>query len=56
LVEQVEYLPTGVVADWQQGFVTVNFWLENGKIRFYGHPTIILDGRCCFNGIVYDGN
>jgi len=56
LVEQVEYLPTGVVADWQQGFVTVNFWLENGKIRFYGQPTIILDGRCCFNGIVYDGN
>ena len=56
ITEQVEYLPTGVVADWQQGFITINFWVENGKIRFYGSPTIILDGRCCYNGVVYDGN
>lgn len=56
LVEQVEYLPTGVVADWQQGFITINFWVEDGKVRFYGFPTIILDGRCCYNGIIYDGN
>lgn len=56
LTEQVEYLPTGVVADWQNGFVTVHFWIENDKVRFYAQPNIIVDGRCYYNGVVYDGN
>ncbi len=56
ITQQVEYLPTGVVADWQQGFVTVHFYIENGVVRFYGAPTIILDGKCFYNGVLYDGN
>jgi predicted phosphodiesterase len=56
LITQVEYLPTGVVADWQNGFVTVHFWIEGDKVRFYAQPNIIIDGRCYYNGVVYDGN
>jgi hypothetical protein len=51
--EQVEYLPTGVVADWQQGFVTVHFMVDGDNVRFYGQPTIILDGKCYYNGVIY---
>lgn len=54
--EEVEYLPTGKIADWQQGFVTVVFHKDGDNVRFYGHPTLILDGRCYYNGIIYDGN
>ncbi len=55
LIEQVEYLPTGVVADWQNGFVTVHFWVEGDKVRFFAQPHIIIDGKCYYNGVVYDG-
>lgn len=54
--DEVEYLPTGKIADWQQGFVTVVFYKDGDNIRFYGQPTLILDGRCYYNGIIYDGN
>lgn len=56
LIQQVEYLPTGVVADWQNGFVTVHFWIEDDKVRFFASPHIIIDGRCYYNGKVYDYN
>jgi hypothetical protein len=56
LIEQVEYFPTGKIADWQQGFVEVVFYIDHDKVRFYGHPIPIIEGRCFYNGIVYDGN
>lgn len=56
LIEQVEYLPTGKVADWQNGFVTVMFYQDGDKVRFYGQPTIIVEGKCYFDGVLYDGN
>lgn len=56
LINQVEYLPTGVVADWQNGFVTVHFWQDGDKVRFFAQPNIIIDGRCYYNGKVYDFN
>ena len=54
--EQVEYFPTGKIPDWQQGCVEVTFFESNGKMRFFGTPINIIEGRCLYNGIVYDGN
>lgn len=56
LTEQVEYFPTGKVADWQNGFITVYFETDGDKIRFYANPTIIVEGKCFFNGVLYNGN
>lgn len=56
LTEQVEYFPTGKVADWQNGFVPVVFNTDDNTVRFYGHPVIIVEGRCYYNNILYDGN
>lgn len=56
LTEQVEYFPTGKIADWQNGFVTVYFYKEGDKVRFYAEPHIIIEGRCMFNGVLYNGN
>lgn len=55
LIQQVEFFPTGKVADWQQGFIEVVF-TKDDDVRFYASPTIILEGRCYYNGVVYDGN
>lgn len=54
--EQVEYFPTGKIPDWQQGFVEVSFYKEGNKVRFYGQPINIIEGKCMYNGVVYDGN
>lgn len=56
LIQQVEYLPTGKVADWQNGFATVMFHVEGDSIRFYAQPHLILEGKCYYNGVLYDGN
>jgi predicted phosphodiesterase len=56
IIQQVEYLPTGKIADWQNGFATVYFYIEDNKVRFYAQPHIIIEGRCYFNGVVYDGS
>jgi len=55
LVKQVEFLPTAKVADWQQGFIEAVFMIDNKNVRFYASPTLILEGKCYFNGVVYDG-
>lgn len=54
--EQVEYFPTGKIPDWQQGFVEVNFFTVGDKVRFFAQPINIIEGRCLYNGIIYDGN
>lgn len=54
--EQVEYFPTGKIPDWQQGFVNVNFYVDGDKVRFYAQPVNIIEGKCMFNGVIYDGN
>ena len=54
--EQVEYFPTGKIPDWQQGFIEVSFFEVNGKTRFFGQSYNIIEGRCMYNGVVYDGN
>jgi hypothetical protein len=56
VIKQVEFMPTGKIADWQQGFVEVVFMKDGDNVRFYAQPTLILEGRCYFNSIVYDGN
>lgn len=56
LIQQVEYFPTGKIADWQQGFVMVNFYTDGDKVRFYGETVPIIDGKCYYGGIIYDGN
>lgn len=56
LINQVEFLPTGKVADWQQGFIEVVFTKDNDNVRFFARPILILEGKCYFNGVVYDGN
>lgn len=53
LLDSVEYLPTGKIADWAQGFVTATFDLseESPKLFLKNHP--INNGICEFNGKIY---
>jgi len=53
LTQQVEYLPTGVVADWQQGFLDLTFYFEGKEVLFFAEPYAIIEGRCKYNGTVY---
>jgi hypothetical protein len=55
LTEQVEYMPTGIIPDWAQGFVTVRFYYADGKIKYSGQSHFINDGRVLYNGKIYDG-
>lgn len=50
-VENVEYLPTAMVADWMQGFVTITF--DRNSDFFYAKTHPIVYGSCEFNGVVY---
>jgi hypothetical protein len=55
LRDQVEYFPTGKIADWQNALVPVTFDLR-GKIPvFHARPHLIIGGECEYNGIIYDG-
>jgi predicted phosphodiesterase len=54
--EQVEYFPTAKIPDWQQGLVCVSFYQDGDKVRFFGEPVSIIEGRCYYSGVVYDGN
>lgn len=57
LKEQVEYFPTGIIADWQHGFVVVTFYQESpGKYMFFGETVPIINHKCIYNGVIYDGN
>lgn len=56
LKEQVEYFPTGVISDWQHGFVHIHFYKQNGLIKFNSQPYCIIDGQCYFNGKVHDSS
>jgi hypothetical protein len=56
LKEQVEYFPTGIIPDWQTGFVHVHFYKQNGEINFNAQPYCVIDGRCYYNGKIHDGN
>lgn len=56
LTQQVEYFPTGKIADWQQGFVVVSFYVDGDKVRFYGETVPIIEGKCYYNGVVYTGD
>jgi hypothetical protein len=53
--EEVEYFPTGKIPDWQQGFAVVNF-TDFKNPRFYLETVSIIESRCYYNGVVYDGN
>lgn len=50
-LEDVEYIPTGRIVDWMQGFVTVTFDLKNGTFFAKTHP--IINGSCEYNGKIY---
>lgn len=52
----VEYFPTGVIPDWQHGFATVTFYLDNGFPRYFVQSYPIIDNMTVYNGVVYDGN
>jgi hypothetical protein len=56
LIKEVEYMPTGKVADHQHGFVPVSFVKEQDDTFFFGEPHVIIDGMCKYNGIIYNGN
>jgi predicted phosphodiesterase len=56
LTKDVEYLPTGKVADHQQGFIPVSFIKEQDDVLFFGEPHIIINGMCKYNGMIYNGN
>lgn len=50
-VENVEYLPTAMVADWMQGFVTIVF--DRNSDYFYAKTHPIVYGTVEFNGVIY---
>ena len=50
-LDDVEYIPTGRIVDWMQGFVTVTFDLKKGTFYAKTHP--IINGHCEFNGKLY---
>lgn len=56
ITEQVEYLPTGKIADWQNGFVSIVFMQDADKVRFYGQQIPIIEGKCYYNGILYNSD
>lgn len=55
LKNEVEYFPTGKIADWQNAFITVTFDLRGEKPIFYAQTHLIINGTCEYNGIIYDG-
>ena len=55
--EEVEYLPTGIIADWALGCVVVTFYEESpGKYMFFGETIPIVNYKAQYNGVIYDGN
>lgn len=55
LREEVEYFPTGKIPDWQHGFATITFYTDGSETRFFAETHPIIDNRCMYNGVVYDG-
>jgi predicted phosphodiesterase len=53
LMEAVEYLPTGKIADWCQGFLEVTFKIDGDKVLFFAQPHAIIDYKCVYNGVLY---
>jgi predicted phosphodiesterase len=53
---EVEYFPTGKIPDWQNGFVELIFYKEGDEVYFFGQCHVIVDGMCCYQGVVYNGN
>jgi predicted phosphodiesterase len=53
---EVEYFPTGRIPDWQHGFAELTFYEHCGEMFFSVHPIQIIEGRCLYNGVLYDGN
>lgn len=52
---EVEYFPTGVIPDWQNGFVTLTFYNNGDDVYFFGQCHPIIDGMVEYNGVVYYG-
>ena len=53
LLDKVEYLPTGITADWAHGFATATFDLSEEKPQMFLNNHIIKDGKCNFNGRIH---
>lgn len=49
--DEVEYLPTAVLPDWQQGFIEVQF--NEDRTSYFQTPHAIINGECVFNGKLY---
>lgn len=49
--DEVEYLPTAVLPDWQQGFISVKF--NDNYTSYFQTPHAIINGECVFNGKLY---
>jgi hypothetical protein len=49
--DEVEYLPTAVLPDWQQGFIEVQF--NEDRTSYFQTPHAIINGECIFNGKLY---
>jgi hypothetical protein len=53
---EVEYFPTGRIPNWQNGFTVIHFYTIGNGVFFFAQPIQVIEGRCLYNGIVYDGN
>lgn len=53
---EVEYFPTGRIPDWQNGFVTIDFYNNGDDVYFFGTCHPVVDGVASYNGVVYYGN
>lgn len=53
--KEVEYLPTAIVPDWQNGFADVTFDLSRGddNVRFFAKTYPIINGATEYNGKIY---
>lgn len=54
LKENVEYLRTAQVPDWQQGFATVTFDLSKKETLFFGKTHPIIENKTEYNGVIYE--
>ena len=53
LKDEVEYIPTAKIPDWQNGFITATFDLREERPIIYAETHAIDKGECYFNGNIY---
>lgn len=49
----VEFLPTASIADWNNGFVIISFYLAGKEPLFFANTMPIIEGKCYYNNTIY---